>query len=115
MSDPPPDRQTLRCAYERVCASYEGITEFRGKLLALLPLATGTGAFLLSDRVDTALLAPIGIFGAVVTSGLFLYEFRGVQKCHRLEAQARKLEAALGLDSELGQFRGQPDRLARDM
>jgi hypothetical protein len=113
MSGPPPDRQTLPTSASARVTRASRSSE--GKLLAPHPLATGTGAFLLGDRVDSALLAPIGIFGAVVASGLYLYEFRGVQRCHRLEAQARKLEAALGLDSELGQFRGQPDRLARDM
>jgi hypothetical protein len=33
----PVDRhKTLQLSYERLCASYEGITDFRGKLLTLL-------------------------------------------------------------------------------
>lgn len=51
----------LRLAYQQACTSYGEITDFRGKLLALLPLATGTGAFLLLDRgSDIAALGAIG-------------------------------------------------------
>jgi hypothetical protein len=82
-------RMTLQPAHERACISYEAITEFRAKLLALLPLATGTGAFLLLERVQKDgeqlrnVLGPIGLFSAVVTLGLFTYELRGIQRCHR--------------------------------
>jgi hypothetical protein len=105
----------LKLAYERACTSYEGITEFRAKLLALLPLATGTGAFLLLERQGTnpavrQLLGPIGLLGAIVTVGLFAYELRGMQRCHRLEVQACILEERLGLSVDEGPFKGQPDR-----
>jgi hypothetical protein len=42
----------LRLAYERAGGSFEAITEFRGKLLTLLPIATGTGTFLLLERAQ---------------------------------------------------------------
>jgi hypothetical protein len=100
-------------AYARVTQSYEAITEFRGKLLALLPLATGTGAFLLLQKEDTPqnrqLLGPLGLLGFTVTVGLFAYELRGMQRCSRLEVQAYLLEKDLGLGKE-GPFKGQPDR-----
>jgi hypothetical protein len=111
-----PNRQeALKLAYERVCESYEGITDFRGKLLTLLPLATGAGAFLLLGREGSEFLGPVGLFGVLVTSGLYMYELRGIQRCHRLEVQACILEEGLGLSLEEGQFRSQPDRLAQDM
>lgn len=102
-------------AYERACASYDAITEFRAKLLALLPLATGTGAFLLLQKVEERpqtkeLLGPIGLLGFVVTLGLFAYELRGMQRCARLEVQACTLEERLPLSSAEGPFRGQPER-----
>jgi hypothetical protein len=101
----------LQLAYQQACTSYGEITDFRGKLLALLPLATGTGAFLLLDRgSDIAALGAIGVFGVVVTLGLFMYELRGIQRCHRLEDQAGALEYELGLDLRTGPFRGQPRR-----
>jgi hypothetical protein len=114
----PVDRQkALQLSYERLCASYEGITDFRGKLLTLLPIATGTGAFLLLDRgrKDSEFLGPVGLLGVVVTLGLYMYEFRGVQRCHRMEVQAQALEKELNLDPDKGLFRGQPDRLLGNM
>ena len=79
------DKQAaLRTAYQEVCSSYHGIAEFRAKLLGLLPLASA-GIFLLLDNalLDAAnkdfakqYLGPIGLFGFVVTLGLFFYELR---------------------------------------
>jgi hypothetical protein len=105
----------LGIAYERACKSFEAITEFRAKLLALLPLATGTGAFLLLERQETnpdvrQLLGPIGLLGVVVTAGLFAYELRGMQRCTRLEVQASRIEHRLGLSAAGGPFKGQPGR-----
>ena len=39
--------ETLRAEYHEVCSSHQAITDFRGKLLGLLPIATGAGIFLL--------------------------------------------------------------------
>jgi hypothetical protein len=114
----------LELAYTRVSDSYEAITEFRAKLSALLPLATGTGTFLLLERAQDqnnepnelrGFLGPIGIFGVVVTVGLFAYELRGMQRCHRLERQGSALEEKLHLSPGLGPFRGQPPRALRNM
>ena len=112
--------KALDLAYTRACASYEAITEFRGRLLALLPLATGTGSFLLlkesEDRPQIEpLLGPIGLLGFVVTMGLFAYELRGMQRCSRLEVQAGSLEGKLGLNEEEGPFKGQPKRSLGNM
>ena len=128
--------QALDLAYQRAGESFEAITEFRGKLLALLPLATGTAVFLLLERVQAAqaqatrveagrvqvhadqlqlFLGPIGIFSVVVTLGLFAYELRGMQRCHRLEVQAAALEKQLGLRAEQGPFLGQPQRALGNM
>jgi hypothetical protein len=80
----PPSSEDLRLAYEQVHNRYAGITDFRAKLLGLLPLVTGTSAFLLLAQVkdpDSNLrkfLGPMGILGLVVTLGLFIYELRGM-------------------------------------
>jgi hypothetical protein len=55
-------------------------------------------------------LGPIGIFGFVVTLGLFVYELRGMQRCRTLEEQGEALEIEMKLGPELGPFRGQPPR-----
>jgi hypothetical protein len=92
----------------------------RPKLLTLLPLATGTGAFLLLQRAENnhdvrGFLGPNGIFGFVVTLGLFAYELRGMQRCHRLEVQLAALERLFRLSPEQGPFLGQPKRKLGNM
>lgn len=111
-------RDARKLAYSQVVASYEAITEFRGKLLALLPLVTATGAsWLLRQKTAQLreLLGPIGLLGLVVTVGLFFYELRGMQRCHRLEVQAATLEERLGLSREEGPFMGAPPRPLMNM
>jgi hypothetical protein len=94
--------------YDEVCRRHDGIAEFRAKLLTLLPIASGAGIFLLVAKdsiAATALpqLLPIGIFGVLVTLGLFVYELRGIQECNALIAAAKKLEEDL-LSSGLLRF-----------
>jgi hypothetical protein len=110
MASVPPE--SVKELYDRICESYHAVDDFRMKLLGLLPVATGTGVFLLlsgnagksGGQVPEALSA-IGIFGALFTFGLFTYELFGIKKCHYLIEAGRRLEAALGIR---GQFRTRP-------
>lgn len=83
--------------------------------MGLLPLATGAGASLLlepiQDQYDELrrFLGPIGIFGLIVTLGLFAYELRGTQRCQKLERLGKALEEQMGLNG-LGPFQWQPER-----
>jgi hypothetical protein len=107
--------------YGRVCESYHAVDDFRMKLLGLMPVATGTGVFLLlngntdligsnsNERLSQALGA-IGIFGFLFTFGLYTYELFGVKKCHYLIETGKRLEAYLGIR---GQFRSRPRYIAR--
>jgi hypothetical protein len=107
----------LEAVYTEIHNRYAGITDFRAKLLGLLPLATGTGIFLLWQRAqeqkDERFLGPIGIFGVIVTLGLFAYEIRGMQRCQMLEEQGKCLEKEMKLGN-LGPFHG-PDRWLGNM
>jgi hypothetical protein len=62
--------------------------EFRGKLLALLPLTSGTGIFLLlvaeARTAAPQYLVAVGIFGLVVTLGLYFYELYSIRWCDAL-------------------------------
>ena len=40
----------LKTVYEQICNAHNGIAEFRGKLLTLLPIASGAGIFLLLSK-----------------------------------------------------------------
>lgn len=101
--------------YEQLCSSYRAIDDFRGKLLGFLPLATGTGMFiLLTDQAKIAsmqqLFRPIGAFGFVITLGLFFYELYGIKKCTSLIEAGKKLEGDLNIKN--GQFSQRPPGVA---
>lgn len=88
----------LEPLYAEVCKAHDSITDFRGKLLALVPslsavaftLFIGTGR-----HFDQRLLLPVGIFGVTVSLGLFCYELRGMFLCHELRDRGGVLERAM--------------------
>jgi hypothetical protein len=101
--------ESLRLLYQETCKSHATITDFRAKLLALLPLASGTGVLLLLTReTNTRYFGPIGLYGLAITLGLFLYELRGIQTCIALRQQAAALEQELHIPPGDGQFRDRP-------
>ncbi|HAW53099.1 MAG TPA: hypothetical protein DCX54_12335 [Flavobacteriales bacterium] len=95
--------------YKELCNSYHAIDDFRAKLLALLPFATGVGAVFLLGNIEPdnqKYLEPLGFFGFVVTLGLFVYEIFGIHKCHALIKSGKYIETLqLKVD---GQFRSRP-------
>jgi hypothetical protein len=100
---------TLRMVYQEICKTHNGIADFRAKLLALLPIASGAGVFLLFDKLNGSerkLLIPIGLFGAAVTFGLFMYELRGIEDCTELRKRGWNLEQELGVRPKASQFAG---------
>src|SRR5439155_5919302 len=101
--------------YEQLCNSYRAIDDFRAKLLGFLPLATGTGVFLLvTDQAKIKfiqpLFRPIGAFGFIVTLGLFFYELYGIKKCTYLIRAGIELENDLRIKD--GQFTKRPPGVA---
>jgi hypothetical protein len=104
--------ETLRTEYQEICRSHQAITDFRGKLLGLLPVATGAGIFLLLDRPiktqTTTFLVAAGIFGAFITIGLYFYEFRGMNECHLLRERGANLEHELQLRNDCSRFQNNP-------
>jgi hypothetical protein len=97
--------------YDQICKSHQAIDEFRMKLLGLLPLASLAGIFFLgkSDSVSHSvsgsspnpLIAFIGFFAAVFTLALFVYEIRGILRCHGLILKGKAIEEELKI---IGQF-----------
>jgi hypothetical protein len=88
----------LEPLYAEVCRAHDAITDFRGKLLALVPTLSGAAfALIIGARkdFDPLLLLPVGIFGAAVTLGLFCYELRGMLLCVELRNRGEKLEKAM--------------------
>jgi hypothetical protein len=100
-----------RDAYKELCNSYRAIDDFRTKLLGLLPLASGAGIFFLvtdQSKIDKRYFWDIGVFGFVVTLGLFLYELYGIMKCTHLIWAGRDLEIDLKTYDN-GQFSRRPN------
>jgi hypothetical protein len=101
----------LRTGYDQLCGTYRAIDDFRSKLLGFLPVVTGGGLLLLlggeKGRLPENLFLPVGLFGVIVTLGLFSYEIYGIQKCHALITSGVALEMSLGLE-ETGQFKTRP-------
>jgi predicted ester cyclase len=109
-----PTAQMLTSEYAEICKSHEAIADFRAKLLGLLPLASGTGIFLLVNRQPPkevkGFLIAAGLFGAVVTLGLYLYEKRGMSECLLLRERGAALECRLRLSPDVARFRNNPSR-----
>ena len=106
----------LGLAYEQLCASHAALTDFRAKLLALLPIASGAGIFLLLEQSpDPGALPAIGLFGVAVTLGLFIYEWIGIETCVKLRERGARLEDKLGVPPDMGQFQEDPRRPLRGL
>jgi hypothetical protein len=104
-----PEPGSLTTVYQEVCKGHAAIADFRAKLLALLPIASAGGIALLlkgEHPLEDALVIAIGVFGLVVTFGLFMYELRGVQDCVELRARAEALEHAMHIPDGASQFAG---------
>jgi len=125
MTDSLPDKEqheNLRLVYQELCNSYRAIDEFRAKLLGLLPLATGTGVFLLIGSKESQTLLneyhlPIGLFGIAVTLGLFCFELFGIKKCAQLITDGKTIEKIISIKYEdgKGKYLGQFDRRPGDI
>lgn len=106
-------KETLRFEYGEICRSFHAIDDFRAKLLALLPIASGAGIsalFGINAWLDSShihFIIAIGVFGFAVTFGIFLYEIRGMHICKTLMDLGEKMETKLEL--EIGQFKERPD------
>src|SRR6266498_1534645 len=102
------EMENTRTEYKEVCQNHRTITDFRGKLLTLLPVVSGVGIYLLVPKttsagdLDPRYLVAIGVFGVLVTVGLFLHELRGIQECGELIEVGRSLEVKMGFTD--GQF-----------
>ena len=108
-------KEQLLAYYGEVCRSHNAISDFRAKLLALLPIVSGTGIGLLATQADgeipTWLPVVLGTFGALVTVGLFFYEFHQMDDCQQLRNHGVWIENQLGIDA--GQFRSKRGKLYR--
>ena len=100
--------ESRRVVYQEICKSHGAIADFRAKLLALLPAASGASVFVLLIKNHTEsfrkLLGPLGLFGFVAIFGLFMYELRGIEDCVTLRKRAEEIEEKLHIPFGESQF-----------
>jgi hypothetical protein len=101
-------QEVLLAAYSEVCRSYHAIDDFRTKLLGILPISSLAGILLVGKDNFTegsasshALVGFGSFFAAAFTLALFLFEIRGILRCHHLIQRGEQLEGALKVE---GQF-----------
>src|SRR5215469_3721833 len=110
----PQGQAEAKVVYQELCTSYRAIETFRGQLLGLLPLFSGSGIVLLLNSQFTEIMRGVppgqykrwvGILGCIVTLGLFSYELRGIRNCYRLIIAGQTLERQFRM---CGQFLSYP-------
>lgn len=104
-----PNGQNLRIAYQTLCTSYNAVDTIRGQLLGFLPLASSGIFVLLKDMLSNPELSlPIGLFGFLITLGLYIFEIYGTRRCTHLIILGQHLEKQLKVE---GQFNHRPTGL----
>jgi hypothetical protein len=102
--------EDARQLYDQVCANIRATDENSFKLLSLVPLVSGGGITLLLSTNTSFTRLPlvvfVGLFGAVVTFGLFRWELRNIQTCSRLIRVGASLERKGFELPSTGQFSG---------
>jgi hypothetical protein len=111
-----PKAQLLN-VYSELSKTHANIMGFRAKLLTLLPLASGAGVFLLLQErfagFNPGHMIAIGVFGAVVTLGLYQHELINIRWCDDLWERGSRLEKAIFEGAaRFGLFHGDPEALA---
>jgi hypothetical protein len=104
------DHSSMLAVYAQVGENYRQIDDLRLRLLALLPLATGTGLLVLlgGHSVSAAIDVPAGVFGMVATLSLYFYELHGVEKCAHYIYRGASLENDLVVP---GSFTNRPHQI----
>lgn len=96
MSSPNP-WDNLRLDYEHTMKYFHALHESRFKLLALLPIVTGTAIGTADIAGSPQRTLALGLFGFLITLGLTFYEVRNTQLYDVMQLRAKSLEAYLGL------------------
>jgi hypothetical protein len=111
-------RDTLLIIYGEVCRSYHAIDDFRTKLLGILPITSLVGILLLGrdnlflggDAASRKLVGFGSFFAAAFTLALFLFEIRGILRCHHLIQRGIELEKKLRVNGQFSVCAHQRDR-----
>jgi hypothetical protein len=108
-SNSAPANSYVTTAYTELCRSYQGLHDFRMKLLGVLPIASIVGLLALGRSappssqtlINPETIGYIGVFSALFTLALFGYEIRGLLMCHDFYVAGAALESVMKVE---GQF-----------
>jgi hypothetical protein len=109
LAPPTPDPEYVTASYAAICKSHQALDDFRMKLLGLLPIASVVGLLTLEKSgiasagsvTHNEIVAYVGLFAAMFTLALFVYEMRNILICHDLIVSGQSLEAVMNVP---GQF-----------
>jgi hypothetical protein len=108
---------TKTALYQELCNSYRALDDLRMRVLGFLPLVSGVGIFFLLNNsvIGTSsrgqptsfaqFLLPLGLIGAIVSLGLFIYDMRANQLKRSLINTGWEIEHSLVI---AGQFTNRP-------
>lgn len=101
--------------YREICNNIRFTDEVSLRLLALVPLVSGTGIsgiFIVLANLEmkwSPIFAGISFFGAAVIFGLYIWEHRNIQFCNTLVKCAQGIEANMfHLTKEQGHYLARP-------
>jgi len=103
--------ELLRLEYEYASRLLGTLTEYRFKLLALVPTLSGAVVALLSSGRSGVELLAIGCLGAVATSGVLAYELRNGELRRRASERVNRLESVLFSEGPLVRGYGRTPKL----
>ncbi len=90
------DNRLLQLDYKQTTAYFHALAETRFKLLALLPITTGTAIVVLDEGTSDSLTLAVGLLGFVASFGLLVYDQRNTELYDRMQRRAKILEVELG-------------------
>lgn len=98
--------ERLKLDYDQTTKYYYALADIRFKLLALVPIVTGTAISVVDKSGPPELIIFVGILGFVVTLGILIYDQRNTQIYDAIVSRAQRLERLLQLQG--GAFSDRP-------
>jgi hypothetical protein len=91
------DDERTKVDYERTSQYFFHLADVRFKLLALLPIASGTALVLVPSHLGPPETLAVGVLGLLATAGLLLYDQRNSQIYNSLLGRLNLIEESLRL------------------
>ncbi len=93
--------EKLRLDYEQTAGYFHELAGVRFKLLAFLPIVTGSAIIVLDQSIfeDPRRVLPIGLLGFLATLGIMFYDQRNTELYDRMQVRAKLIEAFLQFES----------------